>query len=205
MPDIVTRIVSTIVAIVGKFGYVGIVFMMFLESSFFPFPSEVVIPPAGYLAQRGEMRLLLVILAGIFGSVLGALLNYWLALKIGRPALLRYGRYFGLTPSGFARVEKFFYEHGIFGTFIGRLIPGIRQYISFPAGLARLPLPAFILATALGAGIWVVILAAIGYLVGDNQAMISRYSHQAFYLLAPFLLCSCLLYIYLRSGKKKKA
>lgn len=196
MKELLYKIVAAIVAIVGKFGYGGIIVMMFLESSFFPFPSEVVIPPAGYLAERGEMNFFLVIAAGIIGSILGALFNYWIALKMGRPALLRYGRYVGLTPAAFARVEKFFSDHGIFGTFIGRLIPGIRQYISFPAGLARLPLLPFILATGLGAGIWVVILAVIGYLVGNNQELISNYSHRAFYILIPFLLFCCILYIW---------
>jgi len=194
--ELLYKIIATIVAIVGKFGYGGIIVMMFLESSFFPFPSEVVIPPAGYLAERGEMNFFLVVTAGILGSILGALFNYWLALKLGRPALLRYGRYVGLTPTAFDRVEKFFSDHGIFGTFVGRLIPGIRQYISFPAGLARLPLIPFILATGLGAGIWVIILAVIGYLVGNNQELISSYSHRAFYLLIPFLLCCCIYYVW---------
>ncbi len=202
MKGLLYKIIISIVAIVGKFGYSGIIVMMFLESSFFPFPSEVVIPPAGYLAERGEMNFFLVVAAGILGSILGALFNYWLALKMGRPALLSYGRYVGLTPAAFGRVEKFFSDHGIFGTFIGRLIPGIRQYISFPAGLARLPLVPFILATGLGAGIWVVILAVIGYLVGNNQELISNYSHRAFYILIPFLLLSCIFYI-LRHRKKK--
>lgn len=195
MKELLYKIIITIVGIVGKFGYGGIIVMMFLESSFFPFPSEVVIPPAGYLAERGEMNFFLVVAAGILGSILGALFNYWLALKMGRPTLIRYGRYVGLTPAAFDRVEKFFSDHGIFGTFVGRLIPGIRQYISFPAGLARLPLLPFIIATGLGAGIWVVILAIIGYLVGNNQELISNYSHQAFYLLIPFLLLSCIFYI----------
>ena len=201
MTELLSKIVTTIVAIVGKLGYGGIIFMMFLESSFFPFPSEVVIPPAGYLAQRGEMNFFWVVIAGIIGSVLGALFNYWLALKIGRPALIRYGRFFGLTPTVFDRVEKFFYNHGIFGTFIGRLLPGIRQYISFPAGLARLPLVPFILTTALGAGIWVLILAVIGYLVGNNQELITSYAHRAFYWLIPLLLLACLLYIRKQSKK----
>ena len=204
MKELLYKIIMTIVAIVGKFGYGGIVVMMFLESSFFPFPSEIVIPPAGYLAQRGEMNLALVIAAGILGSILGALFNYWLALKMGRPALIRYGRYVGLTPEAFDRVEKFFYKHGIFGTFVGRLIPGVRQYISFPAGLARLPLIPFILATGLGAGIWVIILAVIGYLVGNNQELISRYSHQAFYLLIPFLLFCCIFYVWRQRRKNCK-
>ncbi|MBN2809981.1 MAG: DedA family protein [Deltaproteobacteria bacterium] len=204
MRELLYKVIATIVTIVGKFGYGGIIVMMFLESSFFPFPSEVVIPPAGYLSERGEMNFFLVVSAGILGSILGALFNYWLALKMGRPALLRYGRYVGLTPAAFDRVEIFFNHHGIFGTFVGRLIPGIRQYISFPAGLARLPLLPFIAATGIGAGIWVIILAVIGYLVGNNQELINNYSHRAFYALIPFLIFSCLIYIWRHRRKKSR-
>jgi membrane protein DedA with SNARE-associated domain len=190
------KLVAAIVAIVGKLGYGGIIVMMFLESSSFPFPSEIVIPPAAYLAERGEMNLFLVIGCGIAGSLLGALFNYWLALKLGRPALLRYGRIFGLTPEKFDRSETFLRRHGVFGTFIGRLIPVVRQYISFPAGLARMPLLPFLLATGLGAGIWVLILAAIGWLVGNNRELIMRYSHRTFYLLLPLIVAACIIYIW---------
>ena len=196
MRELFFKIVATIVTIVGKLGYGGIIVMMFLESSFFPFPSEIVIPPAAYLAERGEMNIFIVVFCGVLGSILGALFNYWLALKLGRPTLLRYGKYVGITPENFDRTETFLKKHGIFGTFIGRLIPVIRQYISFPAGLARLPLFPFILATALGSGIWVIILAAIGYLVGNNQEMIVHYSHKTFYFLLPVIICACIVYIY---------
>ncbi len=195
MPKLFAQLATTLVAIVGQLGYPGIIVLMFLESSFFPFPSEVVIPPAAYLAQQGRMNLGAVIICGIVGSILGALCNYWLALKLGRPALLSFGRYFCLTPEKYIRSEAFLRRHGVFGTFIGRLLPIIRQYISFPAGLARMPLPPFILATGLGAGIWVAILAAIGWLVGDNRELITRYSHRTFFILLPLLLLALLLYI----------
>ena len=201
MKELLFKTISLIVAVVGKLGYGGIIVMMFLESSFFPFPSEIVIPPAAYLAQRGEMNLAVVIFCGILGSILGALFNYWLALKLGRPALLHYGRYIGLTEEKFNRTEIFLQRHGVFGTFIGRLIPVIRQYISFPAGLVRLPLIPFILATALGAALWVVILAAIGWLVGNNQELIMRYSRHTFYCLLPLIIFSCLIYIYRQRRK----
>ena len=201
MRELFFKLVATIVAIVGKLGYGGIIVMMFLESSFFPFPSEIVIPPAAYLAERGEMNIFIVVFCGILGSILGALFNYWLALKLGRPTLLRYGRYVGITPESFDRTEDFLRKHGIFGTFIGRLIPVIRQYISFPAGLARLPLIPFVLATALGSGIWVIILAAIGYLVGNNQEMIVNYSHKTFYYLLPVIIIVCIVYIYRQRRK----
>ncbi len=196
MSRLLNSMIAAIVAVVGKLGYPGIVAMMFLESSFFPFPSEVVIPPAGYLASRGEMTLPLVIAAGIAGSLLGALFNYWLAVRLGRPVLLRYGRYVGLTPRAFDRVERFFRSHGEISTFVGRLVPGVRQYISFPAGLARMPLLPFAAYTCLGAGIWVVILAFIGYLVGNNQELIARYSHRSFLYLAPALVLLCLAYVW---------
>ncbi len=201
MRELFFKLVATIVAIVGKLGYGGIIVMMFLESSFFPFPSEIVIPPAAYLAERGEMNIFVVVFCGILGSILGALFNYWLALRLGRPTLLHYGRYVGITPESFDRTEYFLRKHGIFGTFIGRLIPVIRQYISFPAGLARLPLIPFILATALGSGIWVIILAAIGYLVGNNQEMIVHYSHKTFYFLLPVIIIACIVYIYRQRRK----
>jgi len=146
--------------------------MMALESSFFPFPSEVVMIPAGYLAFKGEMNLWLAILAGIGGSLAGALFNYWLALKLGRPFLLRYGKYVLFKEHSLQRMEDFFARHGHISTFTGRLIPAVRQYISLPAGLARMNLPVFCFYTSLGAGIWVTILAVLGYSLGHNEAAI---------------------------------
>ncbi len=188
------QVISWIVDTVSLWGYPGIVVLMFLESSFFPFPSEVVIPPAGYLAAQGEMSLALVILAGIGGSVLGALFNYLLAVKWGRPLFERYGRYVLLTPAALAKAEMFFARHGHISTFIGRLLPGIRQYISLPAGLARMNLLLFCVFTALGAGIWVVILALLGYIVGNNQQLIADYLHQILLALATACLLLALLY-----------
>jgi membrane protein DedA with SNARE-associated domain len=197
------QVVIWIVDTVSLWGYPGIIVLMFLESSFFPFPSEVVIPPAGYLASQGEMSLSLVIAAGIFGSVLGAGFNYWLAVKWGRPLFERYGRYVLLTPAALEKSEKFFARHGHISTFVGRLLPGIRQYISLPAGLARMNLPLFIVFTALGAGIWVVILALTGYLIGNNQELIGQYLHQI--MLGIVSLCLVLVtgYVFLRKKRSK--
>ncbi|MEJ2700417.1 MAG: DedA family protein, partial [Desulfuromonadales bacterium] len=146
------QVISWIVDTVSLWGYPGIVVMMFLESSFFPFPSEVVIVPAGYLASQGEMSLGLVILSGIAGSLLGALFNYWLAVRWGRPFFERYGRYFLVSPAALDRADRYFARHGHISTFVGRLLPGIRQYISLPAGLTRMNLALFAVFTALGAG-----------------------------------------------------
>lgn len=128
-------IVNWIVETIGRLGYAGIVCLMALESSFFPFPSEVVMTPAGYLAHQGEMNLVAVILLGIVGSLAGAYFNYSIAWYLGRPFIIRFGKYVGITEKKFSKVESYFEEHGEITTFIGRLIPGIRQIISFPAGL----------------------------------------------------------------------
>lgn len=199
------QVIMWIVDTVGQWGYPGIVVLMFLESSFFPFPSEVVITPAGYLASQGRMSLSMVILAGIAGSVLGALFNYWIAVKWGRPFFQRYGRYFLVSEKSLDRADLFFARHGHISTFVGRLLPGIRQYISLPAGLARMNLPLFVFFTALGAGIWVTVLALAGYLIGNNQQLISQYLHQAMAV----VLVSCLLlvaaYVLIRKKLAKKA
>lgn len=157
---------------IGQWGYPGIVLLMALESSFFPFPSEIVIPPAAYLAAIGKMNLGMVIVSGVLGSILGALFNYWLALRCGRPFFERYGRYLMIRPRSLEKADRFFERHGHISIFIGRLLPGIRQYISLPAGLARMNITTFCAATALGAGIWVLVLAALGYWFGRNEQLI---------------------------------
>ena len=196
------QIVTWIVDNVSLWGYPGIVVLMFLESSFFPFPSEIVIPPAGYLASQGEMSLTLVIAAGIAGSILGACFNYWLAVRWGRPLFERYGRFVLLSPATLERSEEFFARHGHISTFIGRLLPGIRQYISLPAGLSRMNLAVFIIFTTLGAGIWVVILALTGYLIGNNQDLITTYLQQI--TIAVGGLCFLLIVGYILYRKKRK-
>jgi membrane protein DedA with SNARE-associated domain len=172
--DVINWIVST----VGDLGYIGIFVMMFLESSFFPFPSEVVMVPAGYLASKGEMSLILAILFGVGGSLAGAIFNYLLALKFGRAFLLKYGKYIFLKEESLDKLESFFKEHGEISTFSGRLIPGIRQYISLPAGLAKMSLARFSFFTALGATIWVVVLALVGYYIGENETLVKEYLKQ---------------------------
>lgn len=172
-------IVNWIVAVIGDLGYIGIFTAMFLESSFFPFPSEVVMIPAGYLAYKGEMSLYIAIFSGIAGSLAGAIFNYYLALHLGRKFLNRYGKYLFMREGSLDKLESFFNKHGEISTFNGRLIPGIRQYISLPAGLAKMPIFKFSLYTALGAGIWVSILALLGYFIGSNEEMVSHYLHNA--------------------------
>ncbi len=196
-------IVNWLVNTVDQWGYTGIVVLMFLESSFFPFPSEVVVPPAGYLAARGEMSLGLVIAAAIAGSLLGALFNYWLAVRWGRPLFEKYGRYFLVSRKSLDRSDQFFAQHGHISTFVGRLLPGIRQYISLPAGLARMNLGLFVIFTAAGAGVWVVILALCGYFIGSNPELIAASLHRI--MIGVVLACLLLLLVYVLARRKQAA
>ncbi len=171
------QFVTWLSATVGQWGYPGIVMLMALESSFFPFPSEVVIPPAAYLAASGKMNIGMVILCGTLGSLMGAVFNYWLALRFGRPFFEKYGRYLLVSRQSLEKADRFFERHGHISTFVGRLLPGIRQYISLPAGLARMNIFAFCSATVLGAGIWVLALAAMGYWFGRNEQLVLQNLH----------------------------
>lgn len=193
--------IDFIVALVQDFGYAGIIFMMFLESSFFPFPSEVAMIPAGYLAQKGQMNIYLVIASGTLGSILGSLLNYYIALILGRKFIVRYGKYVLFGEDKMQKVESFFARHGSISTFSGRFIPVLRQYISFPAGLARMNLAKFCLYTGLGAGIWVAILALLGFYLGQDEARIREYLHVILLAIAVFL--AALLAVYYRFKVKK--
>jgi membrane protein DedA with SNARE-associated domain len=179
---------------VGQWGYPGIVALMFLESSFFPFPSEVVIPPAAYLAANGEMNFGMVIFCGTLGSLLGSVFNYWLAMVYGRPFFEKWGRYLLVSHRSMDRADRFFQRHGHISTFIGRLLPGIRQYISLPAGLTRMNFPVFCAATILGAGLWVMTLAAMGYWFGRNEALVEKNLH--WITLGLLALCLVLGFVY---------
>jgi membrane protein DedA with SNARE-associated domain len=192
-----------LVETIGTMGYSGILFLMFIESTFIPLPSELVIPPAGYLINENKMSWIGVILSGTVGSVLGALFNYAIAVYLGRPFILRYGKYFGVSERHFKKGEEFFLKHGNISTFIGRLILGVRHYISFPAGMCRMNVMKFCFYTAFGAGIWVWILAYIGYFVGNNRAKIMEMSRQW----TVYIIVGCLmlvaLYIFWHRRKQK--
>ncbi len=197
-----TNIINFIVETVGSLGYTGIFIMMFLESSFFPFPSEVVMIPAGYLAYKGEMNIYLVVLFGILGSLAGALFNYYFAIKLGRAFLMRYGKFILISEETIEKMEEFFKKHGHISTFSGRLIPVVRQYISLPAGLARMNLFVFSLYTSLGAGIWVIILTLLGYFLGGNEDLIKEYLHTI--IIVILILLAILAFWYYKKNKNKK-
>lgn len=168
-------VIQWLVALVEHLGVLGIFIMTFLESTFMPIPSEMTMIPAGYLVQQGKMDLASVLVASIVGTVGGAYFNYWIARRFGRGLFLRYGKYFLMTPQKLAKLESFFAKHGAISTFIGRLIPGIRHYISFPAGLAQMDRRTFLVYTALGGALWMCVLLALGYYIGQNKALMMTY------------------------------
>jgi membrane protein DedA with SNARE-associated domain len=195
-------VVNFVLTLVEAWGYFGIFAMMFLESTFFPFPSEVAMIPAGYLAFQGKMNVWLAILAGTSGSLAGALFNYYLARSMGRKLLVKYGKYVFVKEETIEKLEKFFQRHGHISTFTGRLIPGIRQLISLPAGLSRMNVMQFSTYTTLGAGIWVTILAGIGYFAGANEELWKSYLKEI--TLGIFILLIIGVTLYVLNYKKKR-
>jgi len=209
---VIEGLVHWLAEVIFQLGYPGIVLLMAIESSFIPFPSELVLPPAGYLAAQGRMSATLAFACGLAGSMVGALVNYYLAAKLGRPLLHRYGKYFLVKEKSLIRAEEFFARHGEVSTFIGRLIPVIRQLISLPAGVARMRLDLFALYTAIGAGIWCAILTTIGWVVGRSQMLASfdeilsnpafqRYSTVATMALVPLIALTLVVYVFRQRRK----
>jgi membrane protein DedA with SNARE-associated domain len=201
-------VVQWLVETVSALGYPGLTVLMAIESSFIPLPSEVVMPPAGYLAAQGRMDPVLAVLAGTLGSVLGALFNYWFAIVVGEPFLRRYGKYFLVSTEHLDRAEGFFARHGEISTFIGRLVPVVRQLISIPAGMARVPLGRFVAFTALGAGIWCAVLVYIGWFVGRHEAtlvegVVRAYSTRAFLYMVPVLILVIIGYVVWHRRRRK--
>jgi membrane protein DedA with SNARE-associated domain len=196
------QFVAWLVDFVHHLGYLGIFLMTFVESTFVPIPAEVTMIPAGYLVQQGKMSLIPVLLASIFGTVGGAYFNYWLAKRYGRELFIRYGKYLMMTPEKLDKLELFFYRHGAISTFTGRLIPGVRHYISFPAGLAKMDLKKFVIYTALGGAIWMTVLVLLGYYIGENEELMMRYLPKAKVGMLVLIVAAAALYIWHHRRKK---
>ncbi|GHU77109.1 membrane protein [Bacteroidia bacterium] len=170
--------------------YGTITLLMTVESSFIPFPSEVVVPPAAYKASQegSDMNIVLVVLFATLGALIGAIINYFLAMWLGRPIIYKFaessfGRMCLLSSEKVKHAEDYFTRHGKLSTFIGRLVPAVRQLISIPAGLAKMHFPTFLLFTFLGAGIWNIVLAVLGYIAEGNSDIINEYSKELSYVL----------------------
>lgn len=197
----IKELAQALVDVIFEWGYLGIFIMMAIESSFIPFPSEIVLVPAGYLASQGDMSIGMIMSAALGGSMIGAFVNYYLALTLGRKLLTKYGKYFFIKENALDKMDSYFKKHGHISTFTGRLIPGIRQLISIPAGLARMNLVQFSIYTALGAGIWALILTLLGYFIGANQELIDTYLKQI--TISVVALMVVLLAVYYLYQKRK--
>lgn len=186
MLETVASHLDSIAALAPTWGLLFIFVFMAIESSFIPFPSEVVMIPAGFLAARGELMgghsaascgalaaVWVAIAVGVAGSLAGAFINYYLALWVGKPFLEKYGKWFFLKPEALERACEVFNRYGAATTFVCRMVPAIRQLISIPAGIARMPLGSFTLFTGLGAGVWTAILAFVGYGLGKSAGDIT--------------------------------
>lgn len=185
--------------------YTTITLLMAVESSFIPFPSEIVVPPAAYKAAQGELNIYLVIFFSTLGALIGAIFNYFFALWIGRKVIYsladtRFARLCMIEPKSIEKAETYFVKHGKTSTFIGRLVPGIRQLISIPAGLARMPFGIFLLYTTLGAGLWNIALALLGYYI-PKELVDKYYSELSIAMLV--LGAGFVLFLVYKALKKK--
>ena len=200
---------------VNNASYLFVFIFMVIESSFIPFPSEVVVPPAAYLAmQKGDMNIFIVVAVATAGALVGALINYVLSLLIGRPIVYafadsRLGHALLINREKVEKAEKYFDEHGAVSTFIGRLIPAIRQLISIPAGIAKMNIWVFCIFTALGALVWNCILAGLGWWLSAKVSLDQLYAAvEKFnsYLTVGglIILALCVVYIIYNAMKGKK-
>jgi membrane protein DedA with SNARE-associated domain len=184
------QFLTWLVDTIGRLGYPGIVVLMAIESSVVPLPSELVMPPAGYLVALGRMSAPLALGSAVLGGLLGSYANYWVASRVGRWVFVRYGRWVLVSERSLERSERFFARHGPIAVFISRLFPVLRHLISIPAGIARMPVGLFFVYTGAGAGIWAAILMVIGWVIGKEGRALSReqvyvYSHRAVLILIP--------------------
>lgn len=175
---LVALVASFIVATISTLGYGGVVLLMAIESACIPLPSEIIMPFAGYLVFRGELQLWLVACAGGLGCVLGSLVAYWIGARGGRPLVEKYGRYILVSHRDLDVADRWFQRHGDIIVFIGRLLPLVRTFIAFPAGVARMPLIKFIVYTFVGSFIWCWALAWIGLRLGEHWDTLGPWFHR---------------------------
>ncbi|MBP1645648.1 MAG: DedA family protein [Bacteroidetes bacterium] len=191
--------------------YGTITLFMTVESTFIPFPSEIIVPPAAFKASQegSDLNIVLVVIFATLGALCGAMINYHLALWLGRPIVHKFaeskvGKMCLLSSAKVQKAEDYFVKHGKSSTFIGRLVPGIRHLISIPAGLAKMKLLPFTIFTVLGAGIWNIILALMGYIAQNNTDTINKYSSELSYILLGLGVLFIIYLVYSNFIKKKK-
>jgi len=200
----VSMVLQWLVDFVQELGYLGIFIMTFLESTVMPIPAEVTMVPAGYLIYQGQMHFWYVFIASILGTVCGSLVNYYIAMRFGRPLMLRFGKFFLLTEKKIDKLDRFFEKHGEISTFTGRLIPGLRHFISLPAGLTRMNVKKFCFYTALGGSIWMLVLIGVGYWIGGNEALLNQYLPRLIKASIVLAIAITAIYVYFSRRKAKR-
>lgn len=196
-----STIIDYIVQFVDSLGYIGIFIMTVIEGTLIPIPNEITMIPAGYLVATGKMHMFGVLVAGIIGNLVGGLISYYIAYRYGRSLMTKFGKYFFFTEAKLAKVEKYFADHGPISIALGRIAPGLKHFISFPAGLAKMDLKLFSIFTIIGGGIWIIMLVMIGYLIGDNEAAIGSYLQKIQWFIIGGIILVIILYIYLKKRK----
>jgi membrane protein DedA with SNARE-associated domain len=191
-----------IVRFVESLGYFGVFIMTFIESTFIPIPAEITLIPAGYLAHKGEMNFFLILIISTIGTLAGSALSYYIAYFFGRKLFANKGKYLFLNESKLEKIEKFFINHGAISVFTGRFLPGLKHFISFPAGLAKMDIKAFCLYTIVGGGLWCLILISLGYLIGKNELLIQKHLKQINITIL-FLIGSLIAYYIWKKNSKK--
>jgi len=171
----VEAIALWLVSVVHGMGYPGIFILMFFSNALIPVPIEVIMIPAGYLVQQGQMNFFMLITCGVVGDISGSLFAYYVALHLGRRVLLAYGKHVFFDVKKMEMLDRFFAGHGEISVLTGRLVPGLRHFMAFPAGLSHMNVKKFALYTGVGGGVWMCVLIGVGYVIGGNRAMIRHY------------------------------
>ncbi len=196
MSSITAPLIEYIISIIDSIGYLGIFVTMTLESAGVPIPSEVVVPFAGYLSVRGDMDFYAVVLVSTLANLVGSIILYYIGFFYGRVFVIKYGKYLLLEERHLTYVEDLFSRYGSIITFVGRVTPGVRTYISIVAGMGKMAMPPFILYTIIGSFIWNWLLAYIGVLLGENWESIVPYLDMM--AVVALILLAIFLYVYLR-------
>ncbi len=204
MISISASLANLVIYLIESLGYFGIFLGMTIESACIPLPSEVIMTFAGFVVNEGKLTLTNIILVGILGNLVGSLITYYIGLKGARPLLEKYGKYILITKEKLDNADKWFNKHGDAAVFFGRILPGIRTFISLPAGINKMDIKKFIIYTLIGSGIWTSILAIIGIELGKDWSIISQY-FRIFDIIIGIAILLIIIYYVIKHRKNKKA
>ncbi len=205
LSHIFDNVINFLVIFIQKIGYLGVFMGMFIESTPFPLPSEVIMIPVGIAAahQSSDMNVILVIIFGVLGNLFGAIFSYMVAASFGRAMLIKIGKYFFISEKIINKMENFFYHHGTISIFVSRLLPGFRHLISFAAVTAQMNFSLFCFYTTIGSALWTSILVTLGYYIGKNQELIKQYLN--FIVTFCIILCGLIILVYAIYKKNRKS